>query len=380
MQAVLQRATRLLATIAASALFSGCMTTSVLTFAYEQSTRGTPNETCLSVGCAAGQQAFHRLVETSVGCAATAVLSYVVDKAQEGEPTPCHSLNSVQRALIGRCGRYEAGSLVAKDVMASGLPRCPLVVAAREPRFWPVLPELLAKGALPEACDQAPLAALAQLDSCPNFSVASPAALQAIRWLAEADSQAIQHDVMRMLSCPSARAVGLDSVLDDWLAQGLLPAQGLAFSPLGALHPDHLGSSFARALEQHGHRANAALAAHPGVLPAGFDLALRNGHRPALDWWLDRLPQLANRVPATQANQLPWLPLARVITPNYLTHPERQTELVAYLMARGANPWRALPHDPGQSVVSYARALKSPSLDLLDPPMNWTARAAAISP
>ncbi|TMH10239.1 MAG: hypothetical protein E6H58_15255 [Betaproteobacteria bacterium] len=363
MQAVLQRATRLLATIAASALFSGCMTTSVLTFAYEQSTRGTPNETCLSVGCAA-----------------TAVLSYVVDKAQEGEPTPCHSLNSVQRALIGRCGRYEAGSLVAKDVMASGLPRCPLVVAAREPRFWPVLPELLAKGALPEACDQAPLAALAQLDSCPNFSVASPAALQAIRWLAEADSQAIQHDVMRMLSCPSARAVGLDSVLDDWLAQGLLPAQGLAFSPLGALHPDHLGSSFARALEQHGHRANAALAAHPGVLPAGFDLALRNGHRPALDWWLDRLPQLANRVPATQANQLPWLPLARVITPNYLTHPERQTELVAYLMARGANPWRALPHDPGQSVVSYARALKSPSLDLLDPPMNWTARAAAISP
>ena len=64
MQAVLQRATRLLATIAASALFSGCMTTSVLTFAYEQSTRGTPNETCLSVGCAA-----------------TAVLSYVVDKA-----------------------------------------------------------------------------------------------------------------------------------------------------------------------------------------------------------------------------------------------------------------------------------------------------------
>src|SRR5881396_2334454 len=109
MQAVLQRATRLLATIAASALFSGCMTTAVLTF--------------------------------------------VVDKAQEGEPTPCHSLNSVQRARIGRCGRYEAGSLVAKDVMASGLPRCPLVVAAREPRFWPVLPELLAKGALPEACD-----------------------------------------------------------------------------------------------------------------------------------------------------------------------------------------------------------------------------------
>jgi len=357
---VVQRAARLLAVLAGPWLMSGCMTTSVLTFAYEQSTRGTENETCLSLGCAA-----------------TAVLVYVADKSNEGEPTPCVSLNSVQRALSGRCGRYENGSLVAKEVMASGLPRCPLIIAAREPRFWPVLPELLAKGALPEACDQAPLAVLAQLDACPNFPSASPAALQAIRWLAEADAPAIQHDVVRMLSCPSARAAGLNSVLDGWLAQGLLPAQGLAFSPLGALHPDYLDSNFSRALEQQGHRASAALAAHAGVLPAGFDLALRSGHRGALDWWLDRLPQLANRVPATQANQLPWLPLARVITPSYLTHPQQQAELVSYLMARGADPWRALPHDPGQSVVSYARQLKSPSLELLDPP--WRSIVAAPS-
>jgi hypothetical protein len=49
-------------------------------------------------------------------------------------------------------------------------------------------------------------------------------------------------------------------------------------------------------------------------------------------------------------------------------------------MARGANPWQPLPHQPGQTVVSYARQLKSPLLPLLDPPLALHDPAAAPPP
>lgn len=351
---------RALGLAAASALLGGCAATSVLTFAYEQANEGQ----CISAGCAA-----------------TAVLKHVVDKATEGDPTPCHLLNSVERALAERCGPYKPGSLLTKDVTASGLPRCPLVLAAREPRHWPLLPELLAKGALPEVCDQAPLAALAQANACPDFAAATPASMSALRWLAEADAKAVQHDVVRMLSCPSARQAGLDRVLDGWLAQGQLPVRGLSFGPLGALHPTHLGSPLSRALEAHGHTARGSLGAFAGHLPSGFDLALRESRRDALDWWFDRAPELVNRVPPRQHNQLAWLPLARVLTPTYLAQPEQQKEMVAYLLARGADPWRALPHEPNQTVVSYAWQLNSPLVALLDPVTTTrsAARAAAAT-
>jgi hypothetical protein len=342
--------------VAAAGLLSGCAATSVLTFAYEQANEGQ----CISPGCAA-----------------TAMVMHAIDKATEGDPTPCHRLNSVERALSERCGDYRPGSLVTKDVTASGLPRCPLTLAARQPALWPVLPELLAKGAQPETCDQPPLVALAQAQPCPDFSAASPESLAALRWLALADARAIHHDVMRMLSCPAARSAGLDSVLDGWLAQGQLPARGLAFGPLGALHPTHLGSPLSRALEAQGHTARAALGPYDGQLPAGFDSALRDADRAALDWWFARTPDLVNRVPPRQGNQLPWLPLARVLTPTYLTHPEQQREMVAYLLARGADPWRALPHDPNRTVVSYAWQLDSPLVALLDPVPSRRAAAKA---
>ncbi|HJV63783.1 MAG TPA: hypothetical protein VJ743_22740 [Albitalea sp.] len=337
------------ATLAAAMLLGGCAATSVLTFAYEQANDGE----CISAGCAAG-----------------AMLSYAIDKATEGDPTPCHRLNSVERALSPRCGAYRPGSLLTKDVNASGLPRCPLTLAARDPALWPVLPELLAKGAVPERCDQAPLAALADAHPCPDFPAASPESLAALRWLAVADARAVQHDVVRMLSCPQARSAGLDTVLDAWVAQGQLPTRGLPFGTLGALHPSALGSALSQALEAQGHTARASLGAYAGQLPSGFDLALREGDRGALDWWLARAPELANRVPARQGNQLPWLPLARVITPNYLAHPEQQAELVSYLMSHGADPWHALPHDPARTVVSLAQQLKSPSLALLEQPQR----------
>jgi hypothetical protein len=135
---------------------------------------------------------------------------------------------------------------------------------------------------------------------------------------------------------------------------------------LGALHPTHLGSPFSQALEAHGHVARDSVGPYAGELPAGIDSALRDGHLAALDWWLDRLPELANRVPSRQESQLPWVPLARVITPTYLADPARQSALVAYLLQRGADPRRALPHEPGQSVITLARRLKSPSLEILE--------------
>jgi hypothetical protein len=342
--------------MAATGLLGGCAATSVLTFAYEQANEGQ----CISAGCAAA-----------------AIAQHAIDKVTEGDPTPCHRLNSVERALSERCGAYRPGSLVTKDVTQSGLPRCPLTLAARHPALWPVLPELLAKGASPESCDQPPLAALAQADACPNFAAASPESLAALRWLAVADARAIHHDVVRMLSCPAARRAGLDTVLDGWLAQGQLPARGLAFGPLGALHPSHLGSPLSRALEAQGHSARAGLGAYDGVLPSGFDHALRHADMAALDWWLARAPEIVNKVPPRQGNQLPWLPLARVLTPTYLAQPDQQQALVAYLLSRGADPWRSLPHDPSHSVVTYAWQLQSPLVALLDP---VPSRAAAASP
>jgi hypothetical protein len=343
--------------VAVASLLSGCAATSVLTFAYEQSNEGQ----CISAGCAA-----------------TAVLAYALGKATEGDPTPCYKLNSVERALNARCGPYRKGSLLTKDVTASGLPLCPLSLAARDPALWPVMPELLAKGAQPETCDIPPLVALAQNSACPNFSAAAPESLAALRWLAQADVRSIHHDAVRMLSCPSARAAGLDSVLDTWLAQGQLPPKGLSFGLLSALHPSALESPLARALEKSGHTARTGLGAYDGELPSGFDEALRQGNLTALGWWLDRAPELANRVPPRQGNQMSWVPLVRVITPTYLADPSRQKEIVSYLILRGANPRQALPHDPNQSVVGFARQLKSPSLALLDPPpRNMAARSAA---
>ena len=300
------------------------------------------------------------------GCTTALVVAHVHAQITEGEPVPCVRLNSVERALQPRCGAFVPGSLQAQDIAAPGLPVCPLTLAARDPQFWPVLPELLAKGASPEGCRESPLVALAQARPCPDFGAASPAERQALRWLAVADARAVHHDAMRMLSCPNARAAGLDAALDDWLAQGLLPADGsLAFSPLAALDPQALPSPLSRALEAAGHGARAALGAYNGRLPGGFDAALRGSHWAALDWWLARLPELANRVPPARANQLPWVPLAQVLTPSYVADPAQQRALVAYLLARGADPWRALPHEPSRSVVSYAHELHSPLAALL---------------
>jgi hypothetical protein len=307
------------------------------------------------------------------GCTTTAIVLYAYDKLTEGDPKPCYQVSTVERALSARCGHYRPGSLLTRDVTVHGLEQCPLTVAAREPRFWPVLPELVSKGAQPETCTVAPLVALAQAHAadghCPDFSRASTAERDALRWLAEADARSIDQDVTRMLSCPSARAAGLDRVLDGWLAQGLLPAKGLWFSPLAAVHPDYLESDFVRRAEALGHTARTGAAA------GGYEEALRLGHLKALDWWHVRVPELVNQVPSPRAGRTAWVPLARVAGPQFMADAQAQARVTDYLLAHGADPSRQLPHDPTQSVLSYAVSVKSPVAARLEQAAATHARA-----
>jgi hypothetical protein len=309
-----------------------------------------------------------------------AIVKHLHAKMTEGDPIPCQELDSVQRAVNPRCGPFVPGSLRSADIRHSPLQECVLAVVVREPRLWPALSELLDKGAQPEACARSPLVELAQRPGCPDFSAASPAVLQSLQWLAEADARAIHHDVVRMLTCPSARTAGLDRVLATWLAQGEFDRGKLSFGPLGALQPDYLDTPFARALEAQGHTAREALGGYAGVQPRGFEVALRTSNWAALDWWISRAPELANRVPPTQGNQLPWVPLARVLVPSFLADPASRPAMVAFLMSRGANPWQKLPFDSGRSVVEYARALGSPLVPLLDPPAATTLLARTALP
>lgn len=112
---------------------------------------------------------------------------------------------------------------------------------------------------------------------------------------------------------------------------------------------------------------------------------MRTADFDALDWWVQRVPALVDRVPAAQANQLPWVPLARVITPAFVPDATRQRELVDYLLAHGAQPWRALPHDAQLSPATLAVMLHSPLADTLagtrvaGVPAGTTAAAATAA-
>ena len=308
------------------------------------------------------------------------VVKHLHGRLTEGDERPCAMLNSVQRALASRCGPFVPGSIVPADIGRTGFAECALTLAAREPALWPALPELLEKGARPEACTQSPLVALARRHACPDFTAASANSLQAFVALARGDPRAVHHDAMRLLSCPSARAAGLDSVIAQWRAQGALKPGAIAFSPLGALHPDSLAASdLPAAFEADGHRARDALGGYQGELRPGFEEALRTSHWAALEWWLARLPELAHGVPPTQSNQLPWLPLQRVLLPTFLAHPESQGDMVAFLLAHGASPRQKLPSNPNQSVLAFARVLKSPALPLLDPPQAMPAAPERVA-
>lgn len=316
----------------------------------------------------------------SAGCTTTAiVVMHVVDQLTEGMPVACHKLNSVDRALQPRCGDYMPGSLATKDVAAPGLPTCPLAVAASNAQLWPVLPELIAKGSVPERCAEPPLVVLARASGgCADFGSASAASRDALRWLAEADPRSVHPDVVRLLSCPSARHAGLDSALDRWLAMGWLAPGQVGFAPLGALHPSHLHSSLAARLEAQGHRARDALGGQRGALGSGFEEALRSGDTLAIDWWIDRVPGLARLVPASDPAQMSWVPLARALTPAYLPDPARREQTVMQLLARGADPAQRLPHDRRHTVLDFARQIRSPLVPMLE--AHSVRSAAGLAP
>jgi hypothetical protein len=220
---------------------------------------------------------------------------------------------------------------------------------------------------------------MAQAAPEPGPAALPPQVVGAIERLARDDPRSLHHDTVRLLSGPSARGAGLQGVLDRWLADGRLPAQTLAFSPLGALHPDALGTPFSRQLEAQGHRAGDALGGYLGQLPGGFEQALRTRHWAALDWWFARVPKLLNEVPPRQGNQVAWVPLAQVQVPAFLPDADARREVTEFLLARGADPWRRLPGQNHHTVVSYAAFLKSPLVPLLQqPPAPWQ-RVTAVA-
>jgi len=295
------------------------------------------------------------------------IAKYMHDKWVEGGPVPCYYLNSVERALAPHCLPYQPGLMKAADLAASyKLPLCPLAMAARDPRLWPALPELIDKGAMPEACARSPLVELAQADPCPDFGAATPQVRESLLWLAQADAHAIHHDVVRMLSCPRARAAGFDVVIERWVAQGQMQPGQLGFSPLSALHPDMLNTPLAAQLEAAGHTVRAALDPYDGQLRPGFEVAFRSGNYAALDWWFARAPQLANRVPPLQGDQLPWVPLARTLGGDWLEPQVQPQAMAAFLLSRGANPGYRMPAQPDMTVLRLARQMGSPMVPLLE--------------
>lgn len=327
----------------------------------------------LAIGAAAlGGCTAPGLILTAAGIATDTSMTWEMVKhvhAQltEDDPTPCAMLNSVQRALNGRC-EFRPGSIRAADIAKSGLQACPLSAATRDARLWRALPELIEKGAGYERCARSPLQDLAEIDACPNFQAATAEIRTAIVYLADNDPRSVRHDVFRMLSCRNARAAGLDQVLVGWLDRGKLQPGTLSFSPLEALDPDVLVTRFGRELEVAGHLPSAALDHYDGSLPSGFEEALRTSHWAALEWWFYELPQLANRAPPSRGAQMAWVPLQRVLLPGYLVNPDTQADTVRFLMAHGADPRIKLPFDQGKNVITFAAALRSPMVAVLDAP------------
>jgi hypothetical protein len=53
--------------------------------------------------------------------------------------------------------------------------------------------------------------------------------------------------------------------------------------------------------------------------------------------------------------------------------------MVSFLMSHGANPWQPLPYQPNQTVVSFAKTLKSPTLALLQAPKVAPASTTVVA-
>ncbi len=295
------------------------------------------------------------------GCITTAVILY--SKYGDKIPPLCSSLPSVERALTERCGGYKVGALDAKDVNVRVLSACPLTKFAGDSALWHGLPELLAKGATPERCTKSPLLAMAEKSPCPVFTHMTADTREAVRWLAVADAESLSGPVVHMLTCPEAVSAGLSSVVSQWVKQGQLDPNNARFSVLSSIHPSSLSQPWVNDLLAAGHQPLRAIE----MDASGYEQALAHGDVATLDWWTQRAPSLIHRVPSKGMGFVPWLPLARTMSPGFATDDATRLRTAQYLMARGASMNASLPHERGQSVGDYARSAQ---------PQMWPALQA----
>lgn len=291
------------------------------------------------------------------GCITTAVIIM----SQIDLPPVCHSLSTPEQATLERCGGYKAGELLTKDVNIAFASACPLTNFARNKPTWNGLPELIALGADPALCSQAPLQAMAAAQACPDFAALSPDVRESVRWLARNDPHSVSGPVLHMLTCPSARQAGLTTIVPEWLAAGLLAPDRADFSVLSSIHPASLNDPWVDTLLVSGHAVRTAVA----MDATGYEHALATGDVATLRWWTQRAPELVHRVPAHSASHLPWVPLARIMTPTFTRDDAACEASARFLLTQGADPKAVLPEDRGQTVQDYTARVRPNLLALL---------------
>lgn len=292
------------------------------------------------------------------GCITTAVIIM----SQIDLPPSCHSLSTPEQATLARCGGYKPGELLTKDVNTAFASACPLTNFARSQATWNGLPELIALGADPALCSQAPLQAMAEVQACPDFAALSPDVPEAVRWLARNDPHSVSGPVLHMLTCPGARQAGLTPLVQEWLSDGRLAPHRVDFSALSSVHPASLNDPWVDTLLVTGHAVRTAVA----MDATGYERALATGDVATLRWWTQRAPELVHRVPAHGASHLPWVPLARIMAPGFTPDDAACEASARFLLAQGADPKAVLPEDRGQTVLDHTARVRPSLLALLE--------------
>ena len=291
------------------------------------------------------------------GCITTAVILL----SHMDLPAACNTLSTAEQATLSRCGGYRRGYLETKDVNVAFAGACPLTNFARHPETWVGLPELIDMGAQPGRCGIAPLPAMADVQACPDFTKMEPATLKAVRWLATADGHSLTGPVVNMLSCPSARKAGLTDIVEQWVVQDRLAPAKTNFSVLSAVHPASLGEPWVTTLIATGHTPQRAVE----MDPSGYERALADGDVNTLRWWTRHVPSLIHRVPAKSAAHVPWVPLARVMTPQFARDDAARFVSAQFLLASGADPQARLPGEGNQTVMDYTARTQPKLVELL---------------
>lgn len=291
------------------------------------------------------------------GCITTAVILL----SNLDLPPACNSLTSAEQATLSRCGGYRRGYLETKDVNTAFAGSCPLTNFARHPETWAGLPELIDMGAQPGRCGVAPLPAMAEVQACPDFTKMEPATLKAVRWLATADGRSLTGPVVNMLSCPSARQAGLTDIVEQWVVQDRLSPAKTNFSVLSSVHPASLGDAWVTTLVASGHTPQRAVE----MDPSGYERALADGDVNTLRWWTRHVPSLIHRVPAMSSGHVPWVPLARVMAPQFARDDAARFVSAQFLLASGADPQARLPGEGTQTVMDYTARMQPKLVELL---------------